>query len=115
MSLELRWVVIDTPDPKGLATFWRRLLDWPEAEVTDDYVQLTPPGGAGPRLLLYYSPDPKVGKNRAHVDLRADDLAAEVGRALDLGARRVDIGQGDARHAVLVDPEGNEFCIFPPD
>jgi hypothetical protein len=31
---------------------------------------------------------------------------------LALGARRVDIGQGDASWVVLADPEGNEFCIL---
>jgi hypothetical protein len=35
-----------------------------------------------------------------------------VQRALDLGARHVDVGQGDETWIVLADPEGNEFCIL---
>jgi len=31
---------------------------------------------------------------------------------LGLGARRVDVGQGEASWAVLADPEGNEFCVL---
>jgi hypothetical protein len=37
-----------------------------------------------------------------------------VQRLLELGATRVDIGQGDVPWAVLADPEGNEFCVMTP-
>jgi hypothetical protein len=39
------------------------------------------------------------------------DQAAEVERLTALGARRIDIGQGDVSWVVLADPEGNEFCV----
>jgi hypothetical protein len=29
-----------------------------------------------------------------------------------MGARHVDIGQGEQSWAVLADPEGNEFCVL---
>ena len=48
-------------------------------------------------------------------DLRADGLstAQELQRLLDLGAPRVDVGQGsDVSWVVLADPEGNEFCLL---
>jgi hypothetical protein len=32
--------------------------------------------------------------------------------AHDLGARHVDIGQGEQSWVVLADPEGNEFCVL---
>lgn len=57
-------------------------------------------------------PDAKAGKNRLHLDLRPDDRDAEVARLEGLGARRVDIGQGDVTWVVLADPEGNEFCVL---
>jgi hypothetical protein len=31
---------------------------------------------------------------------------------IDLGARRLDIGQGEQNWDVLADPEGNEFCVL---
>jgi hypothetical protein len=38
-----------------------------------------------------------------------------VARALELGGRHLDIGQGaDAKHVVLADPEDNEFCVIEP-
>jgi hypothetical protein len=54
----------------------------------------------------------KTGKNRLHIDLRPDVQDAEVTRLVDLGARRVDVGQGEAPWVVLADPEGNEFCVL---
>ena len=47
------------------------------------------------------------------MDLEADDAVAEVERLLALGARRTDVGQtGREGFEVLVDPEGDEFCIL---
>jgi hypothetical protein len=66
-------------------------------------------------MLFQKVPEGKTVKNRLHWDLRPDDQAAEVERALAMGATRVDIGQaGDDRvtWVVLADPEGNEFCIL---
>jgi hypothetical protein len=37
---------------------------------------------------------------------------AEVDRLVKLGARHVDIGQGEQSWVVLADPEGNEFCVL---
>jgi Glyoxalase-like domain len=62
--------------------------------------------------------DPKVGKNRVHLDLRsgsADHQAAQVARLVGLGAHPADIGQGEGVPWVeLADPEGNEFCVLAP-
>ena len=73
------------------------------------------PPGAGPDWLFLAVPDDKVVKNRIHFDFRPDDQQAEVERVIALGARHVDIGQGEQSWVVLADPEGNEFCILAPD
>jgi hypothetical protein len=57
-------------------------------------------------------PEGKTVKNRIHLDFTPDDQAAEVARVVGLGARHVDIGQGEQSWVVLADPEGNEFCIL---
>jgi predicted enzyme related to lactoylglutathione lyase len=50
---------------------------------------------------------------RLHVDLaggaRQDEVVA---RLLELGARHLDIGQGDVPWVVLADPEGNALCVM---
>ncbi|QEW04111.1 hypothetical protein F6J85_14120 [Microbacterium lushaniae] len=50
---------------------------------------------------------------RLHLDLYADDQAAEIRRLLDLGAREVewDGYPADADWIVLEDTEGNRFCV----
>jgi len=42
----------------------------------------------------------------------SDDQDAEVARLEALGARRIDVGQGERPWVVLADPEGNEFCVL---
>jgi hypothetical protein len=56
--------------------------------------------------------DKRIVKNRIHFDFVPDDQQAEVQRLLQLGARHVDIGQGEQSWVVLADPEGNEFCVL---
>ncbi len=44
---------------------------------------------------------------------QVDDQHAEVERLIDMGARHVNIGQGQSvAWVVLADPEGNEFCVL---
>ena len=60
---------------------------------------------------------PKLGKNRLHFDIAppADgDQQAEVDRLVSLGAKKIDIGQGDVSWVVMADPDGNEFCVLVP-
>jgi hypothetical protein len=113
VALNVGWIVLDTPEPARLAPFWEQLLGWQRVAENDHCVELAPPDG-GPKLALFRAPDPQTTKNRMHLDLIPGDQDAEVKRALELGARRVDIGQGQhVAHVVLADPEGNEFCILP--
>lgn len=106
-------VVIDAVDVDLVARFWCDVLGWVELERDDDVVSIGPVHGpAG--IDVARVPEPKQGKNRLHLDLRADgpSTADELARLLALGAERVDVGQGDVSWAVLADPEGNEFCLL---
>lgn len=111
-------MVVDTPDPAGLATFWTAAAGWPVEARRDGDVRLAAPDGKGPRLELIRVDDPKVAKNRVHIDVApyaADDQAAEVARLRALGAVDADVGQrGDETWVVLADPQGNEFCVLSP-
>ena len=111
-------VVMDAADPDGLAPFWGAASGWSVARRTDRSVGLRPPGEGGPVLALVRVTDPKVVKNRVHLDvapLADDDQHAEVDRLVTLGARPTDVGQGpDVSWVVLADPAGNEFCVLSP-
>jgi len=114
----LRTLTIDCHDPYVLAQFWQQVLDG-YAEDPDDPNHPGDPAaflrGTGPNLLFVPVPEPKVVKNRLHIDLVPTDRTREeeVYRLVRLGATLVD----DRREpdgtgwAVLADPEGNEFCV----
>jgi len=55
---------------------------------------------------------PKVGKNRVHLDISASDVAATTRRIEALGGSRVE-GYESGGFLVMADPEGNEFCVIP--
>jgi predicted enzyme related to lactoylglutathione lyase len=120
MSLRQTEVVIDCADHDVVVAFWAEALGgWERRDVNEQYVALVPPveqrGGVGPRplpLLFQKVPEAKVAKNRIHLDLAADDMAAEVERLVDLGARVLaERSLGDLHWTVLADPEGNELCV----
>jgi predicted enzyme related to lactoylglutathione lyase len=113
-------VVVDGDDCGTLARFWSSVLGWRITYESDDEWCIEPPVGSpavdvAPDILFVKVPDQKATKNRLHFDLRPTDQAAQVERIVELGARRVDIGQSeDVTWVVLADPEGNEFCVLAP-
>ena len=113
--MPLRWsnIVIDCDDPERIAGFWSQALGLPRQGPHDGEWWLEP-GGHHPDILFLKVPEAKSVKNRVHLDLRPDDQAAEVERLIGLGARLIDIGQGDVPWVVMADPEGNEFCVLRP-
>jgi hypothetical protein len=52
-----------------------------------------------------------VRKTWAHLDLESNDRRAEGDRLRQLGASVHEEFKG---HTVMLDPEGNEFCVFDP-
>ncbi len=104
---------VDAPPPTGWESWedWARHFEVPEEEL-DDGASLVDPDGVQPPVGFLKVPERKTAKNRLHIDLRPDDQEAEVERLVDMGARHVDVGQGDVSWVVLADPEGNEFCVL---
>jgi predicted enzyme related to lactoylglutathione lyase len=69
----------------------------------------------GPELVLQRVDDPKVGKNRVHLDWRVADHDAEVLRLQNAGARVVQSYEEPGwKWSVMADPEENEFCVLQP-
>ena len=97
--------------------FWSRALDWPLVWDQDQETAIQSPHG-GSKVSWGGPPvAPKTGKNRLHFDLAppaGEDQQAEVERLISLGAKRIDIGQGDVDWVVMADPDGNEFCVLTP-
>jgi predicted enzyme related to lactoylglutathione lyase len=107
-------LVLDCQEPKRLAKFWREALNYRDYYADASLCVLVPKDGIASPLLLQGVPEPKVGKNRMHVDIVVDDIEAEVHRLQALGARRIDEGVqsfGGIQWVRMSDPEQNEFCV----
>jgi predicted enzyme related to lactoylglutathione lyase len=116
--MRLENVVWDASRPRTLGSFWAealgaRVLGTPASE--DDGLEARLDLGADAFLDLCFPPHatPSGAPARLHLDLRGGpEQDAVVERLERLGARRVDIGQGDVPWVVLADPEGNAFCVM---
>jgi predicted enzyme related to lactoylglutathione lyase len=107
-------LVLDCESPGRLVDFWREALDYREYFTDTSFAVLVPKEGTAPPLVLQGVPEPKVGKNRMHLDIVVDDIEPEIKRLRALGAQRIDEGVQSfgATHWVrMLDPENNEFCV----
>jgi catechol 2,3-dioxygenase-like lactoylglutathione lyase family enzyme len=115
----LAGIVLDSPDARALAGFYRRLLGWETAQDEPEWVVLrSPDGGAG--LSFQSEPEyaPPVWPTRpgeqqmmAHLDIRVDDLDAAAAHALAAGAVLAAY-QPQEHVRVFLDPAGHPFCLF---
>jgi hypothetical protein len=104
-------VVIDIPasDYDREVSFWAGALGEPLRQPFERHPEYH---GAALHGQDFYLLTQRLGEGtaRVHLDIHTDDLAAEVTRLEDLGARpvqRVDSWQ------VMRDPAGLLFCILP--
>ncbi len=117
---------LEAPPPIGWSD-WPSFLrdhDVPEDEWGDG-ASIVPAAGDGPRISFLKVPEPKAVKNRIHLDVKVSggrhiDQALRERRIREKVAELVEHGATVARedflqecldHVVLLDPEGNEFCV----
>jgi catechol 2,3-dioxygenase-like lactoylglutathione lyase family enzyme len=112
-------VTFDCAEPRSLGRFWSDVTGYELVEERDDFVRLQAPDKRGVRHMLFFQvPEPKVSKNRVHIDLATREPDVEIERLRELGAMLVDEGPtvqwrtgNGTRWVVMADPEGNEFCL----
>ena len=112
--LRIGSIVLRVDDLQRQTAFWTAALDYlPRAENSDDFSLLRPRDGIGPNISLDRVRSALQVPPRIHLDLYADDQAAEVARLIALGATEVhwDKRPPDADYVILADPEGNRFCV----
>ena len=127
-------IVFDCLDAAPLARFWATALGWTVAPYDeeelerlaskgiydpeeDPSVMVEPPNGTDlPVLFFTEVPEEKLAKNRMHLDLSADGAVEdEVQRLEGLGASvRNWTEEGGSMWCVMLDPQGNEFCVVSP-
>lgn len=108
--------VIDVSDLDKGVEFWGAALDAAEEEISlpsrHVYRRIILPDSEI-RILLQKTGDPKISKERMHIDVETDDVEAEIARLEELGATRWDHQQERGfSFWVLRDPWDNEFCVL---
>ncbi|KAA1399398.1 VOC family protein [Aeromicrobium ginsengisoli] len=109
---------INCDGTQAVGYFWSEALGWPLVWDQDEETAIQAPEG-GSKMSWGGPPvNPKTGKNRIHLEIAppvGTDQDAEVERLIALGAKHIDIGQGDdVSWVVMADPDGNEFCVLSP-
>lgn len=117
MTVKVAAVTFDCTEPMAVARFWSAVLDRPiDPDPTDFAVTIGQGSLRTPAWFFLKVPEAKTAKSRIHVDLAADDRAAEVARAIVLGATHVaDHAESGFVWSTLLDPEGHEFCVGTTD
>ncbi|GID26847.1 VOC family protein [Paractinoplanes brasiliensis] len=117
----------DASDPHRLAAFWAQALGYlPEEGYDDpDGASIVDPVGRGPAISFLRVPEVKTTKNRVHIDIRVAGeppwdpaererlVKAKVAELVAAGATEIRTQRYDDQfgHVVMLDPEGNEFCV----
>jgi hypothetical protein len=117
----------DADDPQRLAEFWARALGYVKEAGFDepDSASIIDPDGERPAIGFLRVPETKTSKNRMHIDIRVAGeppwdmvqreslIRSEVVRLATLGATvvREELYDEFLGHVVMLDPEGNEFCV----
>ena len=107
--------VVFEPARPATGHFWSEATGWPVVYDENGDVAIRSPDGSGPFITFGPPGVSKHGRNRLHLDIAPDaddDQRSEVDRLIALGARRIDIGQGDVPWVVMADTDGNEFCVL---
>jgi hypothetical protein len=109
--MRLDQIVVDCLDPARLVRFWAGLLGGVAVEREHGWAHVVPPGW--PRMSFQPVGEVKAVKNRLHLDIGVDDIAAATERAVELGATPQGDVQTDEQGSfqVMRDPAGNEFCF----
>jgi predicted enzyme related to lactoylglutathione lyase len=113
MTAFIKYVTFDCADPVALSAFWSEVTGYQSVAEEDDFVALAAPDQRGIRGILFWRvPEPKTAKSRMHVDLATRNPEDEIQRLVDLGATKLEYREGHGSSwTVMLDPEGNEFCI----
>jgi Glyoxalase-like domain len=116
MALRLGSTVINCADLELMTAFWSRALALTPGPVTEGgYFRVL--GGEHVNVSLQVARTPVTARDQMHLDLYTAEKSEEVERLIALGATWVrNSGDPDDDYDVLLDPEGNAFCVcFAPD
>ncbi|MDQ6642033.1 MAG: VOC family protein [Actinomycetota bacterium] len=111
MVIRIGSTVVNCADIELMTDFWVAALGLvPSSREPGDRFRVL--RGERVNLSLQLTGTPVTARDQMHLDLYSDDAAEQVTRLLGLGATWVrERDDPDDHYVVLLDPEGNEFCI----
>jgi hypothetical protein len=117
---------VETDPPDGFETWnaWLKHNGVPKKEW-NNRAYLSDPAGQGPTLSFVKVAEPKTTRNRVQLDLKVGgghhqppkkrrskmEKAVERLRAAGAKVQREVEQEGTLDHVIMIDPEGNEFCV----
>ena len=105
-------LVVDARDAAAQAAWWQRVLGG-EVEAEGDVASVRHGAGQPFEYLVFGEvPEPRTVKNRVHWDVTM--AAATPDALVAAGATVLRAPDEEISWWLLADPEGNEFCAFPP-
>ncbi len=109
MGIRIGSTVVNCADLETMTEFWAKALSLTPSsrEPGDDFRVLR---GERVNMSLQLADSEVTARDQMHLDLYSDDQEAQVARLIGLGARFVRENAED-EYVVLIDPEGNEFCV----
>ena len=111
MALRLGSTVINCADLELMTAFWCQALALrPGPAVEDGRFRVL--AGEHVNISLQVSDTAVTARDQMHLDLYTTDKSGEVQRVIALGATWVrSSGDPGDDYDVLLDPEGNPFCV----
>lgn len=119
MAREVLAIVVDCHNSLAQAEFWAGVLGHEISERNAGEYEVGSAGARSTPLYFMSVPEPKMVKNRLHIDITTDrQLDDEVARLVKAGGTLIEMRQDPTTldnpdtWAVMQDPEGNEFCVL---
>jgi predicted enzyme related to lactoylglutathione lyase len=123
LNIKLKSFTIDCLDPKELAEFYLKLLNWEIRFTDEEYTLIYPPDvkwGTFTSITFQKNPEftkpvwpgvPDAQQQMAHLDLAVNDIEKAVQHAVSCGAKIANVQFSDD-WTVMIDPEGHPFCLI---
>lgn len=111
------WADLTVPDAAAIRDFYAEVVGWAFSPVSqgeyDDYNML-PPGGATPAAGICYARGVNADVPPVWmIYIVVEDVAASMERCIAGGGRVVAAPHHGMQHAILQDPAGAIFAVFP--
>ena len=110
---DIGFIIVDCNDNELVASFWSKVLGLDVIERSGHYIDLAQSSDSSPAMCFQKVDEPKINKNRVHVDVEVANLLTATKHIEALGGSLLqELSEGAYKWRVMADPENNEFCVY---